>query len=93
MKKKVAIIMAIAAVTVTAAIPVMAHGGYGNHENCVNYGTCVNNGVCTRTCDECGGTIIRGICQDCGSDQRLYQNQNSGSGAGHHMGRGYGCNR
>lgn len=91
MKKKILVITAVLALGTAAAIPAMAHGGHGNYANCTNYGTCVNNGVCTRTCGECGGTIIRGICQDCGSDQRLYQNM--GQGMGRHMGNGYGCNR
>lgn len=80
MKKKVAIVLAV--ITISTAVPAMAHG-YGNRANCSN------NGVCQRVCDDCGNALEYGVCTGCGKDNRLYQYQYYRQD----LHRGYGCHR
>lgn len=86
MKKKILIITA--AICIAATVPVLARGGHGGGYGGYGYReNCVNSTACARVCSECGGSLYRGVCQNCGSDQRLYQNaQYPNCG-------GYGCRR
>lgn len=75
-------IITLAVLTAALAGVVSTASAYNGGGYCGGYGSCGGTGICYRTCSECGGTISRGECTECGSNQRLYQNYSAGNGTG-----------
>ena len=80
MKKVIAVLLSV--ITISAAVPAMAHG-HGNRASCAN------NGICESICTTCGNAMAGGICTSCGKTDRLYQRHDSCQG----LHKGHGCHR